>query len=104
MQEIKLYFGMLKRNGNPIFSDEIEEFIEDEIKPKIDAFTIVSDCLGYWGSKKESCTILILNTLETSSTRETISNICSKYCERFDQECVLVTFIDKIETQLYGKE
>lgn len=96
--ELTMYFGTNKPNG-VVEQKEIFKFIDEYIKPDQASFTYLPG-FGFWLNQMER--VVILKFILPYTNKEWIKRICSKYCELFEQDSVLVTE-NECQSELYGK-
>lgn len=90
----RLYFGRTEVDCDygyisHISGQHFEAFLRASIDPRFDAYTVF-DAQGSWKGKAEASTVVEVVSSATE-TPALIEAIAREYCERFNQEAVLVT-------------
>jgi hypothetical protein len=98
MTQFRLYGGLSEPNGTLIPHTQLDNFIENKIAPKIEAFTVL-DTIGYWRGKREPGYILEFIQNDTPEFRATLKTIAAEINSTFHQEAVLET-IANLNTEL----
>jgi hypothetical protein len=102
MTEIKMYFGTNKKEDDPVIDEEFKHFVKVFLLPKFRWFNI-SVTEDYWDGEMEICYVVTLLLQDDVSTRKDVIFICNRYCENFQQDCVLVSYNKLQEMCYYGK-
>ncbi len=105
MYKIEMYFGRDRPNERQVCDREFYDFIADCVIPRFpDGFTVL-DGFGLWKNAhgkiiQEQCKILVLiiPQWENADTQVKVYHIRNSYCNRFNQESVLVTVSGLIES------
>lgn len=88
MKQITLYFGSSRENDDPISKEDFKAFMKQYIYPSFQDFTFTIGS-GYWEGEQEQVFIITIMTKE--DVNFILSNIGDKYCNFYQQKCVLKT-------------
>ena len=88
MIDAKLYFGLVEKSGKVITNLEFYIFVENDIVPRFQGFTIL-DAKGYYKSSREYSKVVIVLT-EPEKLYE-LQKVAREYKKRFNQTAVLLT-------------
>lgn len=80
--------GLFRGDNQPISEDEFFLFIEEEVAPLLDSFSI-RDELGYFGGQPEPCRVITYVSTDYEDGIA-IHAISTAYKTRFDQMAVMV--------------
>ena len=92
----ELYFGLNKKDGSEVTSDEWKKFVDDEVTPRFpDGLTIV-EAVGQFRSatgvivhEKSRMLILLYKKKDREKLDAGIEAIRKAYCKKLDQESVM---------------
>ena len=92
----ELYFGLSKRDGTEVTSEEWKRFVDEEVTPRFpDGLTVV-DAAGQFrmssgeiAHEKSRMLILLYKKKDRQNSGAGIEAIRKAYCKKFDQESVM---------------
>lgn len=92
----ELYFGLSKRDGSEVTSEEWKRFVDEEVTPRFpDGLTVV-DVAGQFrmssgeiAHEKSRMLILLYKKRDRQKFGASIETIRKAYCQKFDQESVM---------------
>ena len=92
----ELYFGLSKRDGSEVTSEEWKRFVDEEVTPRFpDGLTVV-DVAGQFRMssgeivhEKSRMLILLYKKRDRQKFGASIETIRKAYCQKFDQESVM---------------
>lgn len=86
-----------------ILQGDIDNFVQNEVMPKIDGFKLV-ETMGVWkGQTEDSFDIVVLSD-EFFKMKKKIKDICELYKKRFKQDSVLLFYDKQIVEFLWRRE
>lgn len=84
----RMAFGRNIGTSGHVSDADFYSFLESEVTPDIKGFTLY-DATGYWEGKREPS--IILEVVGEHTLKGILEDIARTYCERFNQESVLVS-------------
>ena len=87
-QTFKISIGHNRKFGSAVTTDEMKDFIETNVVPYFDGFT-VSLSIGYWEGKRELTTVIEIS-LPVEKAHSEVFAIATNARDLFGQEAVML--------------